>query len=142
LLDQNSYDVIFIDYHLTDANGLEILELIQMHPKNGAADTIMVAGEGLAEIAVKALTMGCSDYIVKNSITKESLRRAIINALQKTARKAERRAAYKPRFAGPRGFLHAVACLSGRHPNLSPIEQPEPEGSGQLPPLKPPLRAD
>ncbi|NOR64108.1 MAG: response regulator [Rhodobacteraceae bacterium] len=85
LLDKNSYDVIFIDYHLTDANGLEILETVLMHPKNGAAATIMIAGDGQAEIAVKALTMGCSDYIIKSNITKDSLRRAVINALQKTA---------------------------------------------------------
>lgn len=85
LLDKHVYDVVFIDYHLTDGDGLDILEIVQMHPENGAAATIMIAGDGQAEIAVKALTLGCSDYIVKDNISNESLRRAVVNALQKTS---------------------------------------------------------
>ena len=84
-LDDNKYDIVFIDYRLSEGNGLEVLEEIQTHPINCDAATIMIAGEGQAEIAVTALKSGCSDYIVKDNLNPESLRRAIINALQKSS---------------------------------------------------------
>ncbi len=84
-LDDNLYDIVFIDYRLNEGNGLEVLEEIQTHPINCDSATIMIAGEGQAEIAVTALKNGCSDYIVKDNLTPESLRRAIINALQKSS---------------------------------------------------------
>ena len=84
-LDDNKYDIVFIDYRLNEGNGLDVLEEIQTHPINCDAATIMIAGEGQAEIAVAALKNGCSDYIVKDNLNSESLRRAIINALQKSS---------------------------------------------------------
>ncbi len=84
-LDDNRYDIVFVDYQLNEGNGLEVLEEIQTHPINCDAATIMIAGEGQAEIAVTALKNGCSDYIVKDNLSPESLHRAIINALQKSS---------------------------------------------------------
>ena len=84
-LDDNKFDIVFIDYRLNDGTGLDVLEEIQTHPINCDAATIMIAGEGQAEIAVTALKKGCSDYIVKDNLNPESLRRAIINALQKSS---------------------------------------------------------
>ena len=83
-LDAAKFDLVIVDYHLGEENGLIALEHIQSHPENGDAATIMIAGEGQAEIAVTALKRGCSDYIVKENLNPESLRRAIINALQKS----------------------------------------------------------
>lgn len=83
-LDQNSYDIIFIDLNLGSENGMSLLPVVRAHHINKNAAVIMVAGDNQAEVALKALREGFADYIEKEVLSQSSLERATINALQKT----------------------------------------------------------
>jgi CheY-like chemotaxis protein len=55
-------DVILLDYLLVNTTGLEILEEIR---KITQIPVIIITGQGSEEVAVNAMKMGASDYIVK-----------------------------------------------------------------------------
>jgi len=59
-LRENNFDVILLDYDLGTATGLEIL------PHVGDVPVIFVTGSGTEEVAVEAMRMGASDYLVKD----------------------------------------------------------------------------
>lgn len=58
------YDLLLVDYHLPGSDGLSIIQKLaaggQLPP------TIMITGGGDERVAVKALKLGISDYIVKD----------------------------------------------------------------------------
>lgn len=84
-LEQDTFDLIFLDYHLPDGSGLQALDAIQFDPRNHHAATIMVTGDDESEIAINAMKTGCSDFLMKDDLSIESVRRAAINALQKAS---------------------------------------------------------
>lgn len=55
-------DVILLDYLLVNTTGLEILEEIRQITE---IPVIIITGQGSEEVAVNAMKMGASDYIVK-----------------------------------------------------------------------------
>lgn len=83
LLDEDKFDVIYVDLNLADASGLNLLPIVRSHDVNKEAAMIMVAGNNQAEVALNALRSGFSDYIDKDELSKAALERATINALQK-----------------------------------------------------------
>jgi DNA-binding NarL/FixJ family response regulator len=84
-LDRDKFDLVILDYSLPDGNGLHAVSAIKKHSAHRRAAIIMVTGQEQAEIAIEAMKRGCSDYIDKNVLSVESLRRASVNALQKSA---------------------------------------------------------
>lgn len=84
-LELDKFDLIFVDFHLTDGSGLQALDVIKFHPKHRNAATIMVTGDDQAEVAINAMKNGCSDFLKKEDLSNESVRRASINALQKAS---------------------------------------------------------
>lgn len=84
-LDRGHYDLVFIDYRLTDGNGLEALDMIKNHPVNNSAAVIMIAGEAHVDVAVTALKKGCADYIFKDALQVATIRRAMVTAIQRAS---------------------------------------------------------
>lgn len=82
-LDQDKFDVIFVDLNLGADNGLTLLPIVRRHPVNKDAALIMIAGDSHADAALAALREGFADYIEKDALSAASLERATINALQK-----------------------------------------------------------
>jgi len=63
-LADRAVDCIVLDYRLPDVDGLEALRgLRQAHPD---VPVVMVTGAGSEEVAVEALKLGASDYVVKH----------------------------------------------------------------------------
>ncbi|MDM8568639.1 EAL domain-containing protein [Thiotrichales bacterium HSG1] len=60
---QGDYDVVAVDYHLPDMSGLRILESLA---DNFKTSTIMITGAGDEKIAVEAMKLGASDYLIKD----------------------------------------------------------------------------
>ncbi|HKZ42836.1 MAG TPA: response regulator, partial [Candidatus Hodarchaeales archaeon] len=67
-LSNSSYDVIFLDYRLPDADGLEILRKIRkIQDQTGSyAPIYIITGGGSEQIAIESLRNGAFDYIVKD----------------------------------------------------------------------------
>lgn len=67
--DKDTFDLIFLDYHLPDGNGTQVLDAIQLHPRNQHAATIVATGGVEAEIAINAIKNGCSDLLMKADLS-------------------------------------------------------------------------
>ena len=85
VLDQERFDVILLDYKLPAGDGLEALKVIRDHPVNGGCPAIMMTGHDRSDLAVKSLKMGCVDYISKDQLTSETLRKSILSAIETVA---------------------------------------------------------
>lgn len=83
-LDSRTFDIVFVDYRLTDGSGLGALETIYGHPSHGDCATIMISGDGDADIGARAVRMGCNDYIEKARINPDSICDAVIAAVRKS----------------------------------------------------------
>ncbi len=58
------YDLLLVDYNMPYCGGLDVIRALS---KEGTLlSTIMVTGQGNEEIAVEALKLGASDYVVKD----------------------------------------------------------------------------
>jgi len=62
-LETHDFEVILLDIGLPDINGIEVLEKIRSNKPDTAA--IMITAVSDTHIAVKAMKLGASDYIVK-----------------------------------------------------------------------------
>lgn len=81
VLKECKVDCVLLDYQMPGGTGLEWMSAF-MDASPGTT-VIMVTGAGDETIAVEAMKAGATDYLVKGAISPESLRRALINALQK-----------------------------------------------------------
>jgi PAS domain S-box-containing protein len=64
LLQEQSFDVVVLDYHLPRLNGLQALKKIK--DLKISIPVIMVTGQGDERIAVQAMRQGAYDYLVKS----------------------------------------------------------------------------
>lgn len=83
-LDATEFDVVLIDYNLSYGNGIDALKLVQRHPKNANAATIMITGDDRSTIAVEALKTGCKDYVSKNDLSARELRAKVQHTIEKS----------------------------------------------------------
>ncbi|WP_242038102.1 PAS domain S-box protein [Tolypothrix sp. FACHB-123] len=74
---QETPDVILLDFSLPDDNGLELLQELRVTLNNTQSAVIMLTGQGDEVIAVQAMKNGAQDYIVKDKLTPEVLNSAI-----------------------------------------------------------------
>lgn len=82
-LDERAYQLVFIDFHLGQEDGLAALDRLLVHPRQRQAAAIMVAGEGQIHIAVEAMRRGCADYLTKDALGVDVLRKSIATALER-----------------------------------------------------------
>ncbi len=64
MYDAGKYDVIAVDQNMPELDGLSVLRTLAM--RGNLPPTIMVTGSGNEKVAVEALKLGASDYIVKD----------------------------------------------------------------------------
>lgn len=62
ILDQDSFDVAILDFHLGDGTALELVEQVQAHK----LPFIIATGSGDEEIAVRLMQQGAYDYLIKD----------------------------------------------------------------------------
>ncbi len=58
------YDLLIVDYDMPFMGGIDVLRALSV--KGSLVPTIMITGQGNEEVAVEALKLGASDYIVKD----------------------------------------------------------------------------
>ncbi|MGB5862860.1 MAG: response regulator [Sulfitobacter sp.] len=83
-LTKERFDLVLLDYHLTDGTGLDGIEMIQADEVNRTAALLMITGTEENDMAIKALKSGFTDYLTKDDLSHEGLARAVITALQKS----------------------------------------------------------
>jgi PAS domain S-box-containing protein len=72
--------IALVDINLPDGNGLELLEMIRgNHPQ---LPVIVITGQGDERMAVRAMKLGASDYLVKEDITASVLGRCVANVIR------------------------------------------------------------
>lgn len=81
--EQQTPDVILLDYLLPDHDGLEFLQKLREHLNNNQSAVIMLTGQGDESVAVCAMKNGAQDYLVKNSLTPETLQSTIHYAVER-----------------------------------------------------------
>ena len=87
-LSKGAYDVIVIDFNLSDMNGLEVLRNINCKEHNYAV--IMVTAFGDENVAVEAMKLGASDYIVKSEDYLKRLPAIVHKVMQEPKLKKEK----------------------------------------------------
>jgi diguanylate cyclase (GGDEF)-like protein len=90
-LNEQSFDLILLDYHLADMTGFDLLRRLQKWVGFNTP-VIMITGGGDENLAVEALHRGIADYIPKRSLNNETLRLAVTNALRMADAEARLRA--------------------------------------------------
>lgn len=74
------FDLILLDYHLPDINGLSLIAKIKALGVD--LPLIVLTGQGDEELAVEMMKAGAADYISKGKIDPYSLTKAISNAIR------------------------------------------------------------
>ncbi len=83
-------DVVFVDYLLPQANGLELTpKLLARWP---GAGIVMLTGKGDEEIAKSAIQAGAVDYVAKQALSERVVSRIVGRALEKAKMEARIRA--------------------------------------------------
>ena len=65
MVETGRYDVILVDYSMPFLGGIDVIR--ELSSKGMPAPVIMVTGLGNESVAVEALKLGTSDYIVKDA---------------------------------------------------------------------------
>ncbi len=81
LIATGTIDCVFLDYHLGEKSGLDVL--VSIRKAGNDIPVIALTGQGNEELAIEALRVGAQDYIAKTVMTPEALGRAVVNAINK-----------------------------------------------------------
>jgi len=63
-LSENDYDLVLSDFNILGFDGLQVLQIVK--EKKTDLPVIIVTGTGSEEIAIQAMKMGASDYVIKS----------------------------------------------------------------------------
>jgi DNA-binding NtrC family response regulator len=72
---QQNPDIIFLDHHMEDISGLEVLKEIKKINPN--IYVVMVSGETNVKIAMDALQFGAFDYILKDDLVADKMKKTL-----------------------------------------------------------------
>jgi two-component system cell cycle sensor histidine kinase/response regulator CckA len=64
-ISSNHYDILLMDFKLPDGTGLRALE--ELHRRGIDTPVVMITGQGDERLAVQAMQLGASDYLIKGS---------------------------------------------------------------------------
>ncbi len=86
LFEANAIDCVLLDYSLPEQDGLALLP--ELRAGHEQCPVIMLTGYGSEEVAVAAMKEGAADYLAKETLTADNLRRAISNAIERATLQA------------------------------------------------------
>lgn len=85
LIEKTAYDLFIIDYRLNSGTGLDAVRIIRENTLNKDAAVIMISGATDADVAAQAVELGCSNFLYKENLSANVMRRAIAEAVDMTA---------------------------------------------------------
>jgi PAS domain S-box-containing protein len=107
-------DCVLLDYNLPDMDGLEALAALSQGAAAPGCAVVVLTGAGAEALAARALKSGAQDYLVKDKVAPEDVRRAVTNAIEKAGFQRERAAAeadLRESEARYRAFVQASAQI-------------------------------
>ncbi len=88
MLDEKDVDVLFLDYHLGGATGLDYL--VELRSKGDQRPIIVATGAGSEYVAADVVRAGADDYVIKSDLTVEVLEGSIhVATMRANQRRAE-----------------------------------------------------
>lgn len=85
---RQSYDLLLLDLHMGDVNGLQVLDMARRQDKD--VIVIILTGHSSLESAVEALRLGAFDYLFKPTMP-DVIRRRVREGLQQRQQALQRR---------------------------------------------------
>jgi len=79
----DTFDCFVVDYGLPDGTGVEAIERLRQMLKDNMPSAIVLTGRSGEEVAVGAVRSGASDFLLKGTVTRSALCRAVGNAIEK-----------------------------------------------------------
>ena len=62
---RGNYDVVIVDHNMPGRDGLQVIQVLK--EEDELLPVVMITGSGSEQIAVKAMKLGASDYLVKDT---------------------------------------------------------------------------
>lgn len=82
-LDENKYDIIFLDYNLPDSNAIDLIRDVLKHAGKDFLPIITMTGVGGTEVAVELMKLGVIDHLLKGELKPDRLNMALLFAMEK-----------------------------------------------------------
>ncbi|MCG6880651.1 MAG: diguanylate cyclase [Deltaproteobacteria bacterium] len=82
ILEKNEIDLILMDYIVSDGDAFKVMEVL--HEKGLSIPVVVITGHGDEMTATRIIQAGISDYLTKESVTRESLLLSVKNALERS----------------------------------------------------------
>ena len=76
-------DCLILDFYLPDMDGFEFLGALQGETVSLPYPVVILTGQGSEQLAVQSMHRGVQDYVVKDDLSADILRRVIANAVDK-----------------------------------------------------------
>lgn len=105
-LDEQDFDLVLIDYRLSEGDGMDALDRVKTHHRNGSAATVMITGDSRTDLAVEAMQHGCDDYLDKSALTPDLFRSRMVAAMDRVVALGARQV---QDALGPERLRHAFA---------------------------------
>jgi len=80
LIDEEVFDIILLDYHMPEINGIEMIIEMRSHPNLGNTAIIVISAAEDISIALNCIEAGAQDFIPKSDISHIKLSQAIIHS--------------------------------------------------------------
>jgi PAS domain S-box-containing protein len=80
VIEEQRPDCVLLDYRLPGMSGLEVLRRIQAI--DAFMPVIIMTGQGDEEVAVQAIKGGAQNYLVKSSLSSQTLHRAVVSGVE------------------------------------------------------------
>jgi len=77
------YGCVLVDYSMPDMSGAQVVEEIRNILDEKTSPIIMMASKRLREAATEAVKLQAADFFVKTEINHQSIRRSVVNAIEK-----------------------------------------------------------